>query len=175
MNKAIFLDRDGVIIEDAGYPHRSEDLVLIESILPYLQFGKEKGFLLIIVTNQSGIARGIFTVEEYERFQEYVEYILMCRNIFIDKTYYCPFHIEGNIEKYSINHNDRKPNPGMILKAIVDFDIDIELSIMIGDRESDIIQLPGLRSYLIRGNYPVDRNIQVYESYEEIFKDAGII
>jgi len=174
-NKAVFLDRDGVLIEDTGYPHLPEHLKLKRDILPFLRLLKKKGYLLIIVTNQSGIARGLFSLEQYQLFQAIVEQALLSENVVIDKTYYCPFHKDGSVPEFSRDHEDRKPNPGMILKALEDFDIDIRQSIMIGDRESDIIDYPGLKTYLIQSDYPVGNGIPVYRSYKELFKDAGIL
>ena len=93
----------------------------------------------------------------------------------VDATYYCPFHKDGVVAAYARDHKDRKPNPGMFLRAARDFDLDIAASLMIGDKESDRIRLDGLRCYIIKGRYPVDPGIRIYDSYEEILRDAGII
>ena len=151
-NKAVFLDRDGILIEDSGYPWKPEHLSLKRDILPFLRILRDRGYLLIIVTNQSGIARGKFTVVQYLNFQALVEEALASEDVPIAATYYCPYHPDGRIAEFAIDHEDRKPNPGMILRAVNDFNIDIAGSIMIGDKDSDRIRLPDLRSYIIRGS-----------------------
>ena len=172
--KAAFLDRDGVLIEDTGYPHRPEDLVLKRDVLPALRTLRDAGYLLIIVTNQAGIARGKFTLSQYEAFQALVEDALAAEGVPVDATYFCPYHKDGVVPGFARDHEDRKPNPGMFLRAARDFGLDMAASLMIGDKESDRIRLEGLRCYIIKGRYPVDPGIKVYDSYEEILRDAGI-
>jgi len=104
-------------------------------LLGYLQ---ELGYLLIIVTNQAGIARGLYTEEDFRILNEWMLKEFAKRNINISGVYYSPYHPEGCIEKYQKNSFCRKPNPGMILQARQEFNIDLETSILIGDQETDI-------------------------------------
>ena len=137
-NKALFLDRDGVINVDKHYVYRVEDCEFIEGIFDLCRKAKQDGYLVIVVTNQAGIAKGKYTEEDYFKFRDYVHAEFVKRGCPIDAEYYCPYHTDAVIEKYCKDSEDRKPNPGMILKAQKDFDIDLSQSILIGDKQSDI-------------------------------------
>lgn len=137
-NKALFLDRDGVINVDKHYVYRVEDCEFIEGIFDLCRKAKQDGYLVIVVTNQAGIAKGKYTEEDYFKFRDYVHAEFVKQGCPIDAEYYCPYHTDAVIEKYCKNSEDRKPNPGMILKAQKDFDIDLSKSILIGDKQSDI-------------------------------------
>ena len=136
-NKALFLDRDGVINVDKHHVYKIEDCEFIDGIFDKCRQAKSKGYKLIVVTNQAGIAKGIYTEEDYFKFRDYVHAEFEKQGCPIDAEYYCPYHIEG-FGKYKKDSEDRKPNPGMILKAAKDFNIDLSQSILIGDKESDI-------------------------------------
>lgn len=136
-NKALFLDRDGVINVDKHHVYKIEDCEFIDGIFDLCRKAKSQGYKIIIVTNQAGIAKGIYTEEDYFKFRDYVHAEFEKQGCPIDAEYYCPYHIEGQ-GKYRKNSEDRKPNPGMILKAAKDFNIDLSQSILIGDKESDI-------------------------------------
>ena len=131
MNKAVFLDRDGIINIDKGYVFSREEFVFQEGIVPVLTYFQKRGYLLIIVTNQSGIARGYFTLYDLEEIHRYMLISLKEKGIFIQHIYCCT-------SCDSQNH-DRKPNPGMLIKAREQYCIAMEKSIMIGDKESDIL------------------------------------
>ncbi len=137
-NKALFLDRDGVINVDKHYVYRVEDCEFIEGIFDLCRKAKQDGYLVIVVTNQAGIAKGKYTEEDYFKFRDYVHAEFVKQGCPIDAEYYCPYHTDAVIEKYCKDSEDRKPNPGMILKAQKDFDIDLSKSILIGDKQSDI-------------------------------------
>lgn len=137
-NKALFLDRDGVINVDKHYVYRVEDCEFIEGIFDLCRKAKQDGYLVIVVTNQAGIAKGKYTEEDYFKFRDYVHAEFVKQGCPIDAEYYCPYHTDAVIEKYCKDSEDRKPNPGMILKAQKDFDIDLSQSILIGDKETDI-------------------------------------
>ncbi|MCE3255443.1 MAG: D-glycero-alpha-D-manno-heptose,7-bisphosphate 7-phosphatase [Rickettsiaceae bacterium] len=138
-NKALFLDRDGVINVDYGYVHKIENFHFVDGIFELCQEIQQQGYLIFVMTNQAGIAKGYYTEEQFLELTRWMESEFLNREIKIIKTYYCPYHIDGVIEKYKKDSLDRKPNPGMFLKAITNFNIDPEKSIMIGDKESDII------------------------------------
>lgn len=170
MNKALFLDRDGILIEDVCYPHRPQDLNLNLDLIPYLRWAIKEGFLLIIVTNQAGIAKGKFTLKQYEMFQSELEKDLAYLKTKIDATYYCPYHKDGIIKPYNIDSEDRKPKPGMIIKAVDEFNIDLKQSFMIGDKMSDKIEIADLRCYILESEYNRGEK-GTYSSFEDIFKE----
>lgn len=138
MNRAIFLDRDGVIVEDSNYVHRTDQLKLIPGSAEAIKLLNENNFLIIVVTNQAGIAKGYFTEEDTILFNRLMEEKLKRRGAHIDAIYYCPHHPDAKIEKYKINCNCRKPKPGMLKEAEKDFNIDLRRSFIIGDKLSDI-------------------------------------
>ena len=137
-NKALFLDRDGVINVEKNYVYRVEDFEFIDGIFDVLRSFQERGYLLIIITNQAGIGRGYYTEEDFHRLNTWMLDVFKDKGITITKVYYCPFHKEYGMGEYKRDSYDRKPNPGMILKAEKDFNIDLSKSILIGDKESDI-------------------------------------
>lgn len=137
-NKALFLDRDGVINQDHGHVGKIEDFHFIDGIFELCQKAQKAGYLIIVVTNQAGIAKGYYSEEEFLELTKWMENEFLKKGIKITKTYYCPYHIDAIIEKYKQDSYDRKPNPGMLLRAIKEFNIDPEESIMIGDKESDM-------------------------------------
>lgn len=136
-NQALFLDRDGVINEDRHYVHRIEDFVFIREIFPLLRKAQDQGFLLIVVTNQAGIARGYYGEEDFHRLTAWMRQEMMKEHIFLHHVYFSPYHPQG-LGKYKRQSACRKPAPGMILQAAQDYDIDLSASILIGDKESDI-------------------------------------
>lgn len=137
-NKALFLDRDGVINVDKHHVYRIEDCEFVDGIFDLCREYKKQGYLIIVVTNQAGIAKGVYTEEDYFKFRDYVHEEFEKQRCAIDAEYYCPYHTEATIDKYRKNSYDRKPNPGMLLKAASDYNIDLSKSILIGDKESDI-------------------------------------
>ncbi len=138
MNKAVFLDRDGVINHDYGYVHTLQDFHLIDGVVEGLKLLKQNGFTLIIVTNQAGVAYGYYTEYDIKILHDHLQTVLGYYGVSIDGIYYCPHHIKAKIPKYRKYCFCRKPNPGMLFKAEKDFDIDLSKSFMVGDRESDI-------------------------------------
>lgn len=137
-NKALFLDRDGVINIDHGHVFEIEKFHFIDGIFELCKRAQDLGYLLIVVTNQAGIAKGFYSEEQFLELTKWMENEFQKRGIKISKTFYCPFHREAKIEKYRQDSFDRKPNPGMILKAIEEFNVDPKKSLMIGNKESDI-------------------------------------
>jgi len=138
MERAVFLDRDGTIIEDIGYLDECSKIRFLPRVSAAIKLLNENGFRVIVTTNQSGVARGYFTEETLREINRYIQESLSKQRALIDKTYYCPHHIEGIIEKYRKECHCRKPNPGMIKEAAVEYDIDLKGSFVIGDKISDI-------------------------------------
>lgn len=130
--KALFLDRDGVINVDSGYVWRTEDLILREEIIPFLQQVREK-YVFIIITNQSGIARGMYKKEDVELFHQALSAMLAAENIHILDIFFCPHHPD-----YGSTCLCRKPSPLMIEKAAAKHHINLEQSWMIGDKTTDV-------------------------------------
>lgn len=136
---AVFLDRDGVLITDSGYPHLEEHLVLIPGAADAVRRLNGLGYLVVIVTNQSGVARGLFSEDQMHAFNALLVRRLAAKGARIGAVYACPFHDEAEDPKWRHpDHPDRKPNPGMILRAVSDHDIDLARSFLIGDRASDL-------------------------------------
>ena len=137
-NKAIFLDRDDTLIEDTGYINHPDQVLLIAGVIKPLIELKEMGYKLIVVTNQSGVARGILTEKTLGEIHERLNQLLEEKNIHLDGIYYCPYHPDGVIPQYRRESENRKPNPGMILTAADEMDIDLEQSWVIGNSGRDI-------------------------------------
>ena len=136
--KTVFLDRDGVLNFDSGYVGNWSDFIFLPGAINGLKNLIRCNFQIIIVTNQSGIARGFFTEREYLSLEREIERYLSEKGVPITATYYCPHHIEGSIPEFSLKCDCRKPLPGMLVKAASDFDINLSEAIMIGDKSSDM-------------------------------------
>lgn len=138
MRKALFLDRDGVINEDRHFVHTAEQCIFQPGIFELCAQAQEKGYLLIVVTNQSGIARGLFSEAQFLAFTRWMHAQFAGRGITLTQTYYCPHHPEAGQGKYRQECDCRKPKPGMILQAAREHGIDVLQSILIGDKDSDV-------------------------------------
>lgn len=136
--RAVFLDRDGVINVDNGYVSQRDDFEFIDGVIDACKVLKEKGYLIVIITNQSGIARGYFSEEQFHTLTEWMDWSLADRGVDLDGLYYCPHHAEKGVGEYKIDCDCRKPKPGMLMNAIADLDIDPSQSILVGDKVSDI-------------------------------------
>ena len=137
-NKALFLDRDGVINVDRGYVFKIEDFCFTDGIIETLAYFQDKNYLLMIITNQSGIARGYYTEEDFQDLTEWMQRWFAENGVQITKVYFSPYHLEHGLGKYKKDSFCRKPNPGMILTAQEEFDLDLGQSILVGDKETDI-------------------------------------
>ena len=130
---AIFLDRDGVINKEVNYLYNPNDFEFIDGSIEALQILKKKGYLLIVITNQAGIARGYFTEIILGKIHDKMMKTLNENKVFLDNIFYCPHHPE-----FTGKCNCRKPNPGMIKQAMEKYNIDLENSYMVGDTINDI-------------------------------------
>ncbi len=150
MQKAIFFDRDGVINSDIGhyYIYKITDFKINDGIIDALQKFRDAGFLLFIITNQGGVAKGIYSLDDVNKVHAYLLDILHQHNIDIKEIYCCPHH------ESVAPCNCRKPNPYFIKKAIADFDIDSNQSYLIGDskRDIDAATAAGIKGILIDAN-----------------------
>lgn len=138
-NIAVFLDRDGVINHDYGYVYKIEDFKLKNSVIQGLQFLIKKNYLLFIVTNQSGIARGIFTENEYKKFTTKIRKVFKKKGITFKKISYCPYHPTAVIKKYKKITQLRKPGNLMIERIRKTWKINMKKSFMIGDKKTDML------------------------------------
>lgn len=138
LRPAVFLDRDGVLNRDFGYVYEVQNLEFIKDAPLAIRYLQELGFLRIIVTNQSGVARGVFSERDMVLFHKSMKSLLSQYGASIDGIMYCPYHPEGVIEKYSRASHLRKPNAGMIERAIRRYKIDRNRSFLIGDKGSDM-------------------------------------
>lgn len=162
-NKVVFLDRDGVINYDYGYVYKKENLKFISGVIKSLKKLQELGYMLIIITNQSGIGRGYFTVEQYLNFTDYMIDLLKQDGINIEKVYYCPHTDEENC-------NCRKPKIGLFEKAINEYNIDLDNSYAIGDNERDlcICDKTKIKGIIVNNNsnkYIVKNNLEDAVNY----------
>lgn len=138
MNKAVFLDRDGIIIEDTGFPGAVGKVVVIPDAINAVKTLRELGFIIIVITNQSAVARGFMDEKGVRKINQEISRRFHTDGAKIDKFYFCPHLPEGTVKEYAIECECRKPKSGMVLKAIQDFNIDIKASFFIGDSESDL-------------------------------------
>ncbi|MDG2265280.1 MAG: HAD family hydrolase [Candidatus Marinamargulisbacteria bacterium] len=139
LRKALFLDRDGTLIEDVPYSEDPQAITLLPTTVPALKKAVLAGFLCIIITNQSGIARGLMTESGFWARQNRLLAILLAQGIEISDTLFCPHHpVNGVLPAYSQSCECRKPNPGMVLEAIQRHGIDPARSYMVGDKPSDV-------------------------------------
>jgi len=136
--KALFLDRDGVINVDRHHVHRIEDFEFLPGIFELCAAAVERGYLLVVVTNQAGIGRGYYTEADFQRLTAWMLEVFRQRGIEIARVYHCPYHPTAGIGEYRRESFDRKPNPGMLLKARDELNLDLAASVLIGDKDSDI-------------------------------------
>jgi len=137
-NRALFLDRDGVVNQETGYLYLTADVRWVEGIVPLCRSAQSLGYKLVIVTNQAGIARGFYTQQDFDHLMQFMRAELAREGVTLDAVYHCPYHPDGLVGEYRREHEDRKPSPGMLLRAAHDLSLDLTQSILIGDRCSDI-------------------------------------
>jgi D-glycero-D-manno-heptose 1,7-bisphosphate phosphatase len=156
--RALFLDRDGVINIEISYLHRIEDVRFVPGIFSLCRTAMRLGYRLVIVTNQAGIARGYYTEADFEMLMSWMEGELRAQAVKVDAIYYCPYHPEHGIGEYRREHEDRKPGIGMLRRAEREFGVVLADSVMVGDRCSDIAAAnkAGLRqAFLVSGTEKV--------------------
>lgn len=136
--RAIFLDRDGTLVHPRHYPARPEDLEIYEGVGDRLRLLAGAGFRLVVITNQSGIARGYFTAADLHLMHDHLRGELAREGVVIDGFYHCPHHVDGVVPELAIECECRKPQPGLILQAAHDLTIDASKSWMLGDILDDV-------------------------------------
>lgn len=161
----VFLDRDGVINEDRGYVSSPQEVVILEGVVEGIRVLNQNGLKVVVVTNQSGVARGYFSESIVQYINEYIRRKLAQNNATIDAFYYCPHHPKIGPGDYKKNCNCRKPKPGMILEAMDDFDVS-EPCFLVGDSLRDIQAgiRAGCKTYLVSHdseNQDIDPEIDI--------------
>ena len=146
----VFLDRDGVLTEEKSYITSVENLSIFPFAAECIEEIHQKGYYAIVITNQSGIARGMFSEAALQQMNEY-----LIRQTGVDAVYYCPHHEKGTVERYRKKCDCRKPGTGLIEKACTEYMIDLKRSFMVGDRASDIQtgQRIGIRTIILESGY----------------------
>jgi len=137
-NRALFIDRDGTLVHPGHYPSRPEQLHIYDGIGPELRAIQQAGFRLVVITNQSGIARGYFTEADLQRMHNYLASELKQLGVSLNAIYHCPHHPAGTIPGLAVRCDCRKPQPGMLLRAAADLDLDLYSSWCVGDILDDI-------------------------------------
>ena len=154
LNRAIFLDRDGTLIREAGYPQRRENLHIYPRAFEAARQINESGILAIVITNQSAVARGLLTEKQLQRLHRDLRDMFQKKGARLDAFYYCPHHPEGDGD-YKQACQCRKPEPGLLFQAAQDFQIDLGASHLIGDRLLDVeaAHRAGCGSVLVKSGY----------------------
>lgn len=167
MRKCVFLDRDGIIIEDKGYISSIVQITFIKNALECIRLLNEQGFCVIVVTNQSGVARGYYTVRSVITINNYLQEFLESRGAYIKQFYFCPHYEKGVIKVFSLPCKCRKPNPGMLLDAKKDHQLDFTQTYLIGDKITDI--QAGNRAG-VKKSYLIPTNGDMTASVEDILQ-----
>jgi rfaE bifunctional protein nucleotidyltransferase chain/domain len=157
LRKAAFLDRDGVINKDKAYVHRWEDFEFVPGAIEGMRKLQDSGYTLVIVTNQSGLARGYYTEEDYLQLTKDLRQHLASHGVQLAGVYHCPHHPKGTVPAISVDCDCRKPAPGMLIKAASELSLSLPDSILIGDKPSDIeaARAAGVgRAYLVESENP---------------------
>jgi D-glycero-D-manno-heptose 1,7-bisphosphate phosphatase len=138
MNKAVFLDRDGTIVEDVGYLNSPEQLKFIPGAIEAIKMLNDSGYKVVVISNQAGVARGLITEDMLQTIDKTLHKWILNGGAHLDGMYYCPHHPEHGVYPYKQACLCRKPHPGLIKRAHRDLDIDLSQSYMIGDKASDV-------------------------------------
>ena len=138
MKKALFLDRDGIINTDFGYVHQIKDFEFTNGIFDLCRYAQDMGYSIFVITNQAGIARGYYTVDDFNTLTQWMLAEFKKEHVVISDVYFCPHHPEKGTNEYVKKCKCRKPEPGMLLKAQKEHGLDLAHSIFIGDKVSDM-------------------------------------
>ena len=162
MNRAVFIDRDGTINVEKDFLYRAEELEFIPGSATAIRMLNEAGFLVVVVSNQSGVARGYYTEDDVLLLHRHIDEKLAQVGSRVDAWFYCPHHPAGR-GSYALPCRCRKPQPGMLLEAAGRFDIDLESSIMIGDKLVDVEagRAAGCRAILVRTGYGREEELRL--------------
>lgn len=157
----LFLDRDGVLIYDKQYLGDPKLVELVPGSVELLHWADQHFSKKIVLTNQAGIGRGHFSEEQFHQVTQKIVQLFSEQKIHFDAWYFCPDHPIHGQGRYLKDGPLRKPGCGMLLLAGQEFPIDLEKSVMIGDKDSDVLNIPGLKTYLVQGDYPIKKNSSI--------------
>jgi len=176
MNKAVFLDRDGTVCVEKNYLFKIEDFEFENGAVEALRYLYKKGFKLIIISNQSGVARGYFTVGDVEKLHDHIKKEALKNGFEFAGIYYCPHYEKGSVPEFSVSCDCRKPKTALIEKAITDHDIDRSESYMIGDKEADMISgaKAGLTTVLVGSGYGKETKLN-FSGYDHFIANVAEI
>lgn len=169
MNKALFLDRDGIMNVDKGYVYKWEDIIWVEEIFDIIKLANERGYKVIVLTNQSGIDKGMYTKDDVDGLHEKMDLYLKQKGLTIDGWYYCA----------EMDSEFRKPRPGMLLQAAKEHSLDFTQSFMVGDKATDVFETDGVFSrpetLLVKGAYNLDHpdlgnHVNIYKTHKELYE-----
>lgn len=160
MKPALFLDRDGVINVDHGYVCKPEDFHFVEGIFEVVAKANQAGYLVVVVTNQAGIGRGYYSEADFHALTAWMKARFIEHGAHIDAVYFCPFHPKHGIGEFRKESDCRKPAPGMLLQAGLDFNIDFQKSLFVGDKPSDMAagRAAGVGTLLHLADHGIDGN-----------------
>ena len=183
MRPAVFLDRDGTLIEERNYLDRLDLIAPLPGVAGALTRLRDAGFALVLVTNQAGVARGYFDESFVRAAHEHLAALFARDGIVLDGYYYCPHHPEGAVEAYRRTCRCRKPAPGMVEEAARDLDLDVARSFVIGDKWLDVelAKNAGARGILVRTGYGADieaeppRGLQPFAIVDTLADAADVI
>jgi D-glycero-D-manno-heptose 1,7-bisphosphate phosphatase len=148
---AVFVDRDGTLVREVGHLHRREQLEILPGVADAICFLRERGFKVVMVTNQSAVARGLLSEEGLAEIHQTLCARLAAAGAYLDGIYYCPHHPTEGLGAYNVVCDCRKPSPGLVRRAATDLEIDPAFSFVVGDQKSDmeLAQRVGARGILI--------------------------
>ncbi|MDU2063345.1 MAG: D-glycero-beta-D-manno-heptose 1,7-bisphosphate 7-phosphatase [Sporomusaceae bacterium] len=172
LRKAAFFDRDGVLNIDKGYVYKQEEFVWMPGAIETIRRCNELGYAVIVVTNQSGIARAYYEEADVKKLHAWMNEELAKQQAHIDAFYYCPHHVQGEVARYREDCNCRKPQPGMLLQATADLGLDRANSFMIGDKQSDMEAAAnaGVTGYFFKA---AEHNGNLYDFVKEHIKSVA--
>ena len=158
MQPAVFFDRDGTLNVDVHYLHRPEDFEWLPGAREAIKYVNDAGYLAIVITNQSGVARGYFPESDVLRVYDWMNEDLATIGAHLDALYYCPHHPHGSVPEYTKDCTCRKPKPGLVLQAIEEHHIDPAASVLIGDGDRDVecAERAGVRGVKYEGGSLLD-------------------
>ena len=171
--KALFLDRDGVVNREVGYLVRAEDVEWVPGLWELCAAARDAGYLLIVVTNQSGIARGLYSEADFHALMEWMQREFQAHGVEMAGYYFCAHHPVHGVGEYKLDTDCRKPAPGMILRAAEEHGLDISRSVLVGDRCTDIAAgtAAGIPHLFLFGNTeagPCDGSYRKIDSLAEV-------
>ena len=159
-NKVLFLDRDGVINKNIGYVHSIQNFIWLKNVKKAIKYAYDNKYKIIVITNQSGVARGLYSEKDIVKLHKTINKELKVSKCKIHDFFYSPYHPKYGNKKYRKDSYLRKPNPGMIFKAVKKWNVDIRKSLMIGDSNSDLVAAKRSNLRFVKKKYNLLREIK---------------